>query len=139
MNLNSTDGEVDCSTSASVECATNDIETDTSSETTSDIQMQEEKSFPQEEKESRLTPEQLVEKYYDQLKFYQIYPLIWRDDQLVKNPCFEPVLKALTKVPPLVAERAIQAFLQWVRSAKNVDDLYSVLESAIYKKWKVNS
>lgn len=94
---------------------------------------------PNQTQEEELTPSKLVEKYYDKLKFYQIYPLIWKDDKLVKNPCFEPVLRALAKVPPLAAERAIQAFLQWVRNAKNADDLYSALESAIYRKWKVGS
>ncbi len=136
----STDGQVDCATDASVNCATDHIESEITPENTSDIEAQEEKSFPQEEKENRLTPEQLIEKYYDQLKIYRINPLIWRDETLVENPLFKPVLTALAKVPPLVAERGIQSFLSWMRSATDsqVESIYKDRYKALIayiRKW----
>lgn len=98
------------------------IDTENTPENTSNIEAEVEKSFPQEE----LTVSKLVEKYCDLLKFHQVYPQVWRDDILVENPLFKPVLTALAKVPPLVAERGIQSFFAWMRGRtdKEVQSAY---------------
>jgi len=107
-------------------CATD--RTETTPNTTTKIKPQTEKSFP-------IDVEQIIEKYYDQLKYHQIYPLIWQDDVLVENPQFIPVRRALTKIPRPTAERAIEAFLRACRSNRKFDDLYGALAAAIYGRW----
>jgi len=107
-------------------CATNT--TETTPDTTTQTKPQTEKSFP-------IDVEQIIEKYYDQLKYHQIYPLIWQDDVLVENPQFIPVRRALKKIPRSIAERAIEAFLRACRSNRKFDDLYGALAAAIYGRW----
>lgn len=64
-----------------------------------------------------------------------------KDDVLIKNPKFEPILRALRKVSAAAGESAVKAFLKWV--ATKTDDyvqarygsVYGALECAIAKGW----
>ncbi|MDZ4877511.1 MAG: hypothetical protein CLLPBCKN_006946 [Chroococcidiopsis cubana SAG 39.79] len=107
-------------------CATD--RTETTPEITTQIKPQKEKNLP-------IDVEQTIEKYYDQLKYYQIYPLIWQNDVLIENPQFIPVRRALTKIERSIAERAIEAFLRSCRSNRKFDNLYGALAAAIYGRW----
>ncbi len=108
-------------------------------------QVEVEKSFPQEEEQNQEEDSQskdLVEQYYEQLKYWQIYPLVWKDDILIENWRFKPILQALADIPRPRAERAIQAFLKWIRNKteKQVCDTYGskykAMEVAISKGWE---
>jgi hypothetical protein len=81
-------------------------------------------------------PEQILERYEQQLKLYGIYRHTWQDDKLVDNPKLKPILTALAHIPRSRAERIIQAFLKWIRTAKNVEDRYKAMEVAISKGWE---
>jgi hypothetical protein len=80
--------------------------------------------------------EDLLEKYDKQLRLYGIYRQVWRGDDLVDNPKIKPVQRALSGVLPDVADRAITAFLKWIRTAKSVTNQYKALEVAIQKSWQ---
>jgi hypothetical protein len=107
-------------------------------------QVEVENSFPQEEQnqEKDSQSKDLVEQYYEQLKYWQIYPLVWKDDVLIENWRFKPILQALAHIPRPRAERAIQAFLKWIRNKteKQVRDtygsIYKALEVALSKGWE---
>jgi len=111
------------------QCSTQDQSTNIKS--TKPVEVKE--TFPQEEENQG---KDLVEKYYEQLKYWQVYPLIWKDEGLIENWRFKPILKALGKVPRVRAERSIQVFLKWIRTAKNVEDRYGALEEFILQGWQ---
>jgi hypothetical protein len=96
-------------------------------------------SFPQDEENQK---EDLVEKYYEQLKYWQVYPLVWKDEILIENPRFKPILQALAKISRPRAEQAIQAFLKWIRNktesqiCDTYGSKYKALEVAISKGWE---
>jgi hypothetical protein len=97
------------------------------------------KSFPQKEEQNQEEDSQskdLIEQYYEQLKYWQIYPLVWKDDVLIENWRFKPILQTLAHIPRHRAERAIQSFLKWIRTAKNVEDRYEALQAFISQGWK---
>jgi hypothetical protein len=79
----------------------------------------------------------ILKKFEDKLKLYGLYLKIWRDEELIDNPRLAPILKALAKIPRSVAESSIQAFLTWIRNAKNVEDKYKALEVALVRRWAV--
>ncbi len=93
-------------------------------------------------KNTNITPieevskEEILGKYEQQLKLYGIYTHTWQDDKLVDNPKLKPTLAALARIPRRRAERVIQAFLKWIRTAKNVEDRYKAMEVAISKGWE---
>ncbi len=78
----------------------------------------------------------LLEKHEQQLKLYGITRLSYRGDQLIDNPKLKPVIKALSRVSVGAADKAVTAFLNWVRNAKNVDNVYRALELAISRQWQ---
>jgi len=80
--------------------------------------------------------EEAIEKYEEKLKTYGIYRLSWSGNALVENPRMKPILQMLTKIPRSCAERAIQAFLKWIKNARNVENKYRALEIAIAKRWE---
>lgn len=84
-------------------------------------------SFPQ--------AEEVIEKYEPQLKTYGIYRISYSGDVLGSNPKMQPILAVLSKIPRPRAERAIEAFLRWIRDARNVEDKYKALEIAISRRW----
>jgi hypothetical protein len=78
----------------------------------------------------------VLEKHEQQLKLYGITRLSYRGDQLIDNPKLKPVIKALSRVSVGAADKAVTAFLNWVRNAKNVDNVYRALELAISRQWQ---
>jgi len=84
---------------------------------------------------STATENELLTKYEEQLKLYGIYLGIWQGNSIIPNPRLEPVLHALNRRNSGAAERAIQAFLKWIRNAKNIESPYPLLANAINHSW----
>lgn len=115
----------------SVNLEPSSISTENTSENTTHTEVGVEKSFPQE-------AEQLLEKYEDKLKLYGIYRLTRSDEELAPNPKMKPVLQVLARIPLERAERSILAFLNWIKTAKDVKDKYKAMRSSIAKNWQVS-
>lgn len=144
--LNSSDGTVEIESAPSDEQSSNHIETEITSENTSNTIPVVDESESEEirqaialapfnqtpgrpentveqhtqdlskEIKSTILGEEILEKYQDQLKTYGIYTQTWSGDTLIIHPRIVSVLSALGKISPARAERSIQAFLKWLRS-----------------------
>jgi hypothetical protein len=91
---------------------------------------------PENTSETQASGEEIIEQYEEKLKTYGIYRQSWSGNALVENPRMKPILQMLTKIPRSCAERAIQAFLKWIKDARNVENKYRALEIAIAKRWE---
>ncbi|KAB8318253.1 hypothetical protein SD81_016985 [Tolypothrix campylonemoides VB511288] len=81
--------------------------------------------------------EDLFVKYQDRLRLYAIYLYVRSGEELIPNPKLEAVKKAIALVPPQKVEAGIRAFLAWIKDARNVQNQYKALESAILRGWEV--
>lgn len=88
------------------------------------------------ENTSEIQAEEILENYEDKLKTYGIYVHSWDGKAIARNPKMQPILRVLAKIPRPRAERAIEVFLKWIRTAKNVENKYIALETALWRKWE---
>lgn len=96
-----------------------------------------------ESKNIKNTTEQMVcvkeifEKFYDRLKVYGIYYLVWDGEKLVLNQRMVEIQKAVFHVPLQKIEAGLRAFCAWMREAKGVRNKYKALETSILRGWEI--
>jgi hypothetical protein len=79
---------------------------------------------------------EIFKKYADRLKLYGVYLTTWLGEELAPNPKIKGAIAAAQKVPSERLERNLLAFLAWIKDAKQVNDVYKALTSAVTRGWE---
>lgn len=79
----------------------------------------------------------ILESLRDKLKVYGIYLEIYDNNtqRIIPNPKMEGIKKLVNGMEFERAERAILAYLAWLKDARSVNDKYAALASSLRKNW----
>lgn len=79
----------------------------------------------------------ILESLRDKLKVYGIYLEVFdsQSQKIIPNPKMEGIKKLIKGMEFERAERAILAYLAWLKDARSVNDKYAALASSLRKNW----